>query len=840
MRIDMKKKQILTGVVERVDFPNKAVVKAQVPQPDESVATEYAIVKGALPGQTVEFSVKKARKNKCEGRLRTVLKKGQLETREAKCPNFGTCGGCNYQEIPYEQQLALKKEQVLRLIDAVYEGDGYQYDGILSVRKDGQYREWGYRNKMEFSFGDAVKDGPLTLGLHKKGSFHDIVDAEGCQIVHPDYSAVLACVREYAKENNTDDLFTANRDGMALFDGGRKLDISGRHYFRLAIDGIPNISDKLISRINGDEVFVISVPLSYNGEIVGTIQKVITFEEMYKICSLSIFSSQGYMYVINREGYVILHSAHPKCEQKSDNYFRDLYGAGNPKASEQMKRDIRNNRNGFIETTIAGREIFSAYTPIEKIHDWYLITSVPNNAVSPNGNTVISIFYFILFVIVVIFTSSLTYFLWYKNKQRAQLEKIAFVDTVTLGDTYNKFLVDAQGILTQCPHKKFHIIKFDIDNFKYINNFYGFEFGDRILRKINESISQQLNAHELIARIYSDHFVILLENAAEGRLNALLSSIENEEITLYFSAGIYSVTDSTESINLMVDKAGTAARSIKGVLNKKFAYYTNKFEQITIHNEQLKRAVKQALKNDEFIPYYQPKVDINSGILVGGEALVRWKTREGKFIFPNEFIPMCEQTGLIVELDMIMYEKVLKFLKSFLEQGLACVPISVNFSRLHLMDSDFLSKIVKKQCEYGVPAHLIEIELTESAIFDNIDTIYAFTRKMHANGFAIAMDDFGSGYSSLNMLKDIPIDVLKIDKGFLSEAADNNRRNIIFSSIADMARKLNIKVVVEGVEHLENVRLMKECGCSIAQGYYFAKPMDEESFRNVFKEGRIC
>ena len=512
-------------------------------------------------------------------------------------------------------------------------------------------------------------------------------------------------IEQYAKENNTDDLFTANRDGMALFDGGRKLDISGRHYFRLAIDGIPNISDKLISRINGDEVFVISVPLSYNGEIVGTIQKVITFEEMYKICSLSIFSSQGYMYVINREGYVILHSAHPKCEQKSDNYFRDLYGAGNPKASEQMKRDI---------------------------------------------------------------------------------------------------------------------------------------FGDRILRKINESISQQLNAHELIARIYSDHFVILLENAAEGRLNALLSSIENEEITLYFSAGIYSVTDSTESINLMVDKAGTAARSIKGVLNKKFAYYTNKFEQITIHNEQLKRAVKQALKNDEFIPYYQPKVDINSGILVGGEALVRWKTREGKFIFPSEFIPMCEQTGLIVELDMIMYEKVLNFLKSFIDQGLACVPVSVNFSRLHLLDNDFLSKIVKKQCEYGVPAHLIEIELTESAIFDNIDTIYAFTRKMHANGFAIAMDDFGSGYSSLNMLKDIPIDVLKIDKGFLSEAVDNNRRNIIFSSIADMARKLNIKVVVEGVEHLENVRLMKECGCSIAQGYYFAKPMDEESFRNVFKEGRIC
>lgn len=264
MRMNMKKKQILTGVVERVDFPNKAVVKAQVPQPDESVATEYAIVKGALPGQTVEFSVKKARKNKCEGRLRTVLKKGQLETREAKCPNFGTCGGCNYQEIPYEQQLALKKEQVLRLIDAVYEGDGYQYDGILSVRKDGQYREWGYRNKMEFSFGDAVKDGPLTLGLHKKGSFHDIVDAEGCQIVHPDYSAVLACVREYAKENNIPYYHKRDHQGVLRHLLVRRAEVSGDMLVALVTSTQQEIDySELVSRL-------LALPLE--GQITGILQ----------------------------------------------------------------------------------------------------------------------------------------------------------------------------------------------------------------------------------------------------------------------------------------------------------------------------------------------------------------------------------------------------------------------------------------------------------------------------------------------------------------------------------------------------------------------------------------
>ena len=187
--------------------------------------------------------------------MRTVLKKGQLETREAKCPNFGTCGGCNYQEIPYEQQLALKKEQVLRLIDAVYEGDGYQYDGILSVRKDGQYKEWGYRNKMEFSFGDAVKDGPLTLGLHKKG---------GCQIVHPDYSAVLACVREYAKENNIPYYHKRDHQGVLRHLLVRRAEVSGDMLVALVTSTQQEIDySELVSHL-------LALPLE--GQITGILQ----------------------------------------------------------------------------------------------------------------------------------------------------------------------------------------------------------------------------------------------------------------------------------------------------------------------------------------------------------------------------------------------------------------------------------------------------------------------------------------------------------------------------------------------------------------------------------------
>lgn len=646
-------------------------------------------------------------------------------------------------------------------------------------------------------------------------------------------------VAEYSRDNNTTGLFVADLNGIVHYKNGKNVDISGRKYFRLAMQGIANISDKTLSRITGEDVFVFSVPLYFEKTIIGTIQKAYTPEEFHQICALSLFSSQGYMYIINSDGYVIIHTQHPDCQEKSDNYFRDLFANGNQKASQQVERDIQANRDGFVDITINGIEYFSAYTPIDSIHDWYLITSVPTNIVSSNATTVIRFFYVVLLVIVCIFASSMSYFRWFKNAQRKNLERIAFVDIVTGGNTLNKFLVDVRNTFDKFPHKQFYIMKFDIDNFKYINNYYGFAFGDQILSHIVTTMSAHLHVGEVIARVSSDHFVVLLEDAAQDRLENLLISLEIEEVGMYFSVGIYAITDMSESINLMIDKASTAAHSIKGMLNKNIVYYTVAFEQQTVKNEQMKRAVQQAIADKEFIAFYQPKVNIHTGELSGAEALVRWKKADGTFIYPDQFIPLCEQTGLITQIDMIVYEKVLKLLKMFIDENVPCVPISVNFSRVHLLNPEFIDMIVQKQREYGVPAHLIELELTESAIFDNVGSIYTFTQTMHSHGFLVAMDDFGSGYSSLNMLKDIPIDILKIDRAFLGEARDNSRRNTIFSSIVEMARNLHIKVVVEGVEYLENVELMKECGCSIAQGYYFAKPMDDKSFDAIFRKGSV-
>lgn len=195
----MKKGQIYEGVIETVDFPNRAVITLAEEDADADGRSREVrvIVKGGIAGQRVSFVVNKVRRDKCQGRILEVLEKSPLETAKPICPKFGICGGCNYQTLPYEEQLELKKNQVLKLIDAVYRpsGEGYVYDGILASPDI-----TGYRNKMEFSFGDEVKDGPLTLGLHKKGSFHDIIDADCCKIVHEDFTKILACVRDYCRK----------------------------------------------------------------------------------------------------------------------------------------------------------------------------------------------------------------------------------------------------------------------------------------------------------------------------------------------------------------------------------------------------------------------------------------------------------------------------------------------------------------------------------------------------------------------------------------------------------------------------------------------------------------
>ena len=496
-----------------------------------------------------------------------------------------------------------------------------------------------------------------------------------------------------------------------------------------------------------------------------------------------------------------------------------------------MKDDIKANKSGFMENAVNGEKTFSAYTPIEQVHDWYLVTSVPTDVIAENGNIVMKIFYMVMVSLVLIFLVSICYFAWNKRRQKRVLEKIAFVDNVTGGNTYNKFLVDVQETLSNKINKQFYILSFDVDNFKYINNFYGFACGDKILRQIYSSVSVWMQPGETAARISGDRFVCFLLDADEERIEALFSAIRNiteENLILHFSAGVYVIKDYDENINLMVDKASVAAQTIKGVLNQHVVYYSKKFDDMTAHNEELKRDLKLAIKNDEFVAFYQPKVDINSGKLVGAEALIRWRTRDNKLIAPGDFIPLSEKTGLVTDLDMIVFEKVLAFLRTSLDAGVECVPISVNFSRLHFSNEKFLPTLLQKMEKYQVPAHLIELELTESAIFDNFSIIYDFTEKVREYGVAVAMDDFGSGYANLNAVLRIPFSAVKMDRSLLSGVSSDPQTATFYRSIVMILQHMGYKVIAEGAETEKEVKLLEKWGVDMIQGYYFSRPLCEE------------
>ena len=655
-----------------------------------------------------------------------------------------------------------------------------------------------------------------------------------------DHESVKEAFLSFAQSKGGETLCWADANGDALYANGQTVSVAGRRYFQLAMQGSQNISERTVSRLNGEDIFILAVPLRVEGNIIGTIQKQYTPQEIYHLCSVSLFSDQGYMYVINEDGYILISSQQDSYSRESDNYYRMVF-LGDPEASKQIERDIRGGRSGFIETTLDGQKVFSAYTPIDQIYGWYLISSVATNAVSPNAGIVVRMFYIILCAVVLFFACLMLYYLYAKHRQQRELRRLAFEDDVTGGNTYTKFTVDLPKILSAHKDRQFYIFVFDIDNFKYINSYYGYETGDRILRRISGMYGSLMLQNELLARTTGDHFVALLEDASEARLADLFSSeVCVEGITVYLSAGLYSIADPTESVNLMVDKATAAVKEIKGMRYKRVAVYSEEFGLRITKNEQLKRAVEQALVDGEIIPYYQPKVDIKTRRLVGAEALARWKKKDGTLVSPGEFIPVCEQTGLIVMVDLAIFKNTLQFIRSNLEKNVECVPISVNFSRMHLLNEDFLNSLLKMMREYGVPPRLIELELTETVIFDNFQSINDFIGRLHESGIQISMDDFGSGYSSLHMLKDVDIDVLKIDRGFLQGVANSDRQRTIFGAIVRMAKGLKMKVVVEGVENVENIELMDEFGCYIAQGFYYSRPLAPEIFQKFYEEGKVC
>lgn len=402
------------------------------------------------------------------------------------------------------------------------------------------------------------------------------------------------------------------------------------------------------------------------------------------------------------------------------------------------------------------------------------------------------------------------------------------------------FYQKTKEILTLYPERNYDIICSDIENFKLFNDVFGTSAGDNLLMNLADMLRDRVGEWGICGRFTGDKFVCLLEHLVEyndelfsqinTQINAL-SSVRN----IVMKWGIYSVTDRSLPIEKMCDRALLATGSIKGKYGKHFARYDDELRSKLLREQSITDSMEPALTEGQFEIYLQPKYRIRDNTLAGAEALVRWNHPQWGLQSPALFIPLFEQNGFITRMDQYIWEQACAALRDWKDKGYPVIPVSVNVSRADIYNenlTDILLRIIHK---YDLPPSLLHLEITETAYTENPGQIIETVTNLRKLGFVIEMDDFGSGYSSLNMLNQMPIDILKLDMKFIQSETAKPVNQGILRFIMNLARWMNLSVVAEGVETKEQLERLREIGCDYVQGYYFSKPMPRKNFEELIK-----
>ncbi|MDO5560704.1 MAG: EAL domain-containing protein [Oscillospiraceae bacterium] len=428
-----------------------------------------------------------------------------------------------------------------------------------------------------------------------------------------------------------------------------------------------------------------------------------------------------------------------------------------------------------------------------------------------------------------------------QNRSYQKLLHQSEIDDVSGIYNSKAFCRKAGQLIRGNPDIKYVIVRWDIDRFKVFNDIYGIKEGDRLLARIGSLYQNNEENQRVCGRWEADHFVICMQyekfqtSEIETSLRNLFSSY-NTDFEFIVRFGIYVVDEPDLDVGLMCDRALLALRSIKGSYAKRSEYYNDSMRAALIEEQQIISEMKSALDDGQFIVYFQPQYNYATKQLHGAEALVRWKHPVRGLISPAKFIPVFEQNGFITQVDIYMWEQVCRYQRSWLDRGIKAVPVSVNVSRIDIYNHRLCMIITQLLEKYNLDVSLVRLEITESAYMDDARQLISVVDRLRSYGFYVEMDDFGSGYSSLNTLKEVPVDMLKLDMKFMDHDSSDDKSGSILSSVVRMAHMIKLPVIAEGVETKKQADYLKSIGCFYMQGYYFAKPMPADQYERVLCE----
>ena len=569
-------------------------------------------------------------------------------------------------------------------------------------------------------------------------------------------------------------------------------------------------------------------------------------QKYIKILNYNNYNGKGNSCIINSDGDYIINT------QKSNfqNFFENDIKYINT-TKEKILSDIKKEKNGSFIFLKNKEKYIASFSLIDTTKN-YVITTVPLDVITLQINKMLSGIVIIIFIIAALLIS-LLYFstCLFKNHEKLIFD-MAFTDKLTGGGNKNKFILMASEILED-KSANYAIISASIEGFRGINELYGKNRTDEIIKDIYFIILNNLSSGSICTRNYASEFSILykfdnISNIKDVFINKLSKEIDNynqkgireklsdeeapKNTQIKLNYGIY-ITDGSD-VKLMYERAYFAKTELKSNIVENCRFYDDKMRLELLNEKKIEAEMKCALEEKQFKMYLQPKFDIQTNELSGAEALIRWIHPEKGLICPNNFIPIFEKNGFISEIDRFMWEEAVKFINSLKRQNLKMFPVSVNVSRIHINNDYFISELVNLIKKYDINPMFLELEVTESACFEDEEKFKQILNLLKAKKFLISMDDFGTGYSSLNMLRHLPVDIIKLDMGFIKNSITDNATRIILESIVEMANRLGMKTVAEGIETEEQVNYLKNIHCDYGQGYLYGKPLDIETFTKTY------
>lgn len=658
--------------------------------------------------------------------------------------------------------------------------------------------------------------------------------------IQDNQSAVLELLTHVENNSEFDCLAITGVNGKGLMSNGKPLDISADDYYARVITGETVVSAPIVIPGTDTKVIPLATPISRNDEMTGILVGFLTPQSLERLI-LSAFDGKVYCYVIDEQGNVMFNARNAYTLSNQPNVF-ELWKSlkFDPGYSfDQVLQNIVSKTPGTVSYGSDSQFRYAEYMPLE-VNDWSIILAVPLNMIVPDTLSITQSTSMLIVLVILCFALLVFYILYQQNHNTRALEKLAFYDDFSGAPTLAKFKLEASKFIAETTNKKLLMVKFDIAQFKLINQILGDSVGDAAIRALVKALDMNTpGKYKRYARLHDDEFLVLhvyeqVEELLEIRdrfqkyIYDLMGSTFQYNLKLV-SGHYYMSDEKCTDVTEAIEKANIAHRKAKQT-GQEICIYDQSMIDESLKQKAVELKMRPALLNNEFKVYLQSKYELKTATIVGAEALVRWVTTEGDITYPNDFIPIFEHNGFIIELDFYMFEHACSIIRGWLDHGYIPVPISVNFSRLHTFNTDFVHFLCGLADQYQVSHHLLEIELTESIMFNNEDALQAVLVELHDHGFLLSMDDFGVGYSSLGLLKNLPVDVLKIDRSFFTNDKDEVRAKLIIESIMHLAKKLGIHTVAEGVEIKEHIDLLREVGCDIVQGYYFSRPVPADEF----------